>query len=275
MSFRYLFIIEYDGTGLAGWQKQKTAISIQSLLQQAAKALTAETSTFFGAGRTDAGVHALCQIAHADFSKPHSPIRLRDGCNHYLHTSLPFSGQISILHVQSVPSDFHARFNALERQYVYHILNRRAHLCLNRNRALLVRVPLDTALMTKACRLLEGYHDFSSFRDTDCQAPSPQKILSSLNLISKGDSLFITACAPSFLHHQVRCLVGTLLKIGKHQWKPEQIPAIFHQKSRTAAGPNVPPCGLYFVRPFYEKEPPINYPLERALTALLSDEITS
>ncbi len=239
---RWRIRLEYDGTAYAGWQRQARVPTIQSLVEKAIFAFSQEQVTLFGAGRTDAGVHALGQVAHFDLAKPFEPPRLCGALNAWLRPH-----PIAVLEATPVSGSFHARFEARSRFYCYRILNRPSASPLWRHRSWHVRVPLDLASMQAAARVLCGRHDFSSFRGKFCQARSPIRTLDVFELQRNGDFIEAWLVARSFLQHQVRNLMGTVCLIGRGRGSVEDIPAILEARSRSAAGPMAPACGLYLV----------------------------
>jgi tRNA pseudouridine38-40 synthase len=239
-------VIEYEGTAFAGSQRQPNARTVQGVLEEALNRLTGERVHVRLAGRTDAGVHATGQVAHLDLARAVAPETLRNAINHHLRPR-----PIGVLEAALVEGDFHARFSATARHYIYRIVNRRAPLTLEANRAWQVPTPLDAEVMHEAAQRLVGHHDFTSFRSALCQAKSPVKTLDRLAVKRLGDRLEITALARSFLHHQVRNMVGTLKLIGEGRWPIERIEAVLAARDRAAAGPTAPACGLYLVRVDY------------------------
>jgi len=243
---RYRLVIEYDGTGFVGWQRQTNGTSIQELLERAVRGFCGEELTAFAAGRTDAGVHALGQVAHIDIERETDAETVRDALNAHLRPA-----PVVVLAAEAVSDDFHARFSATGRAYLYRILNRRAPPALARDRAWHVAVPLDADAMHDAARALVGRHDFTSFRASLCQAKSPVKTLSSLTVGRDGEEILIRARARSFLHHQVRNMVGTLKLVGEGKWTRGDVTAALAAKDRGAAGPTAPACGLYLTEVVY------------------------
>jgi tRNA pseudouridine38-40 synthase len=243
---RYKLTIEYDGTPFAGWQVQDNAATVQGALTAAIIALCGETVTIQGAGRTDAGVHALAQVAHVDLTKAWDTDTVRDAVNFHLRPH-----PVAVLAAEIVADDFNARFSALRRHYLYRIANRRADLALDRARAWRVPRPLDVATMQVAAQHLVGKHDFTTFRASECQAKSPVKTLDTLDVARAGDEVTITTSARSFLHNQVRSMVGSLVLVGDGKWTPADLAATLAAKDRTACGPVAPPDGLYLVRVDY------------------------
>jgi tRNA pseudouridine38-40 synthase len=239
---RYKLTLEYDGAGFVGWQRQDNGPSLQAALEAAVLGFCGEAVTVQGAGRTDAGVHALGQVAHLDLTKETDADTLRDALNFHLKPAA-----VAVLAAEVVDGDFHARFSALERAYRYRIVNRRARLALDRGRAWFVPQPLDAAAMHDAARVLVGHHDFTSFRARECQAKSPLKTLDALEVTRDGDELRIEARARSFLHHQVRNMVGTLKLVGEGKWARADVARALAARDRAAAGPTAPAEGLYLV----------------------------
>lgn len=241
---RYKLTVEYDGTGLAGWQKQPDKPSVQGFLETAAAKLNDSPTEVFGAGRTDAGVHALAQVAHVDLTREIKPYSLMQAMNYHL---LPLTTQVAVIHAEAAGDDFQARFSATGRSYWYRIINRRARLTLAANRAWHIPEALDAAAMHKAAQLLLGNHDFTSFRSTECQAQSAQKTLDKLDVIRNGEEIHVLAGARSFLHHQVRNMVGTLRLIGNGKWSEADLQNALVARDRRAAGETAPADGLYLV----------------------------
>lgn len=239
---RYRLTIEYCGTGFVGWQRQANGLSIQEALETAVRRFCGETVTVFGAGRTDAGVHALAQVAHVDLPRAASPDEIRGALNHHLGPHA-----ISVLAVEAAPSDFDARLSATGRRYLYRILNRRAPPALDRGRVWHVAPPLDVAAMRDGAAHLIGHHDFSTFRDSLCQARSPLKTLDRLDVTRQGEEIHVAAAARSFLHHQVRNMVGTLKLVGVGRWRPDDVAGALAARDRRAGGPTAPSQGLALV----------------------------
>jgi tRNA pseudouridine38-40 synthase len=239
---RYKLTLEYNGGGFVGWQRQVNGLSIQEALENAIAKFCGETATVHGAGRTDAGVHALAQVAHLDLTRPTPPDVLRSALNHYLrpHT-------ISVLAAEAVGAKFDARLSAVGRVYLYRILNRRAPPALERGRVWHVAPPLDLDAMCAGARHLVGHHDFSTFRDSLCQARSPVKTLDALDVGRAGDEIHVIARARSFLHHQVRNMVGTVRLVGLGRWHPDDVARALAARDRRAGGPTAPPEGLYLL----------------------------
>ena len=245
---RYKITIEYDGTTLVGWQKQQEGNSVQEYLEKALFAFSHQQTEVLAAGRTDAGVHALSQVAHFDLDTKMELFRIREAFNAHLRD---VGAPVSVLDVQVVADDFHARFSAKGRGYIYRILNRRARPVLLENRVWWVPFPLDTDLMKQGAKHLIGHHDFSAFRGSGCQALSPIKTLDKLDIVVNGDEIDFIVEARSFLYHQVRNMVGTLKLVGEGKLKPNDIKTILEAKNRSAAGPTAPACGLYLSKVEY------------------------
>jgi tRNA pseudouridine38-40 synthase len=243
---RYKLILEYDGGGFVGWQRQDNGPSVQAALEEAVRGFCGESVTAHAAGRTDAGVHALAMATHIDLEKDTDTETLRDALNAHLRPA-----PVAVLSAEMVAPDFHARFSASSRAYLYRIVNRRAPLAMDRGRAWWVPVPLDAAAMHEAAQVLIGHHDFSSFRSSECQAKSPVKTLDRLEVARDGEDLRVTAEARSFLHNQVRILVGTLKRVGEGKWTRADLKAALDARDRTKAGQTAPPEGLYFLRAGY------------------------
>ena len=244
---RFKLTLEYDGAPFVGWQRQDNGPSVQAALEDALRALTGQAVEVIGAGRTDAGVHALGQVAHIDLADERFDGRkLREALNYHLKPA-----PIAVLAAAPAPADFHARFSATARAYLYVIVNRRAPLAIDRGRAWQVRQPLDVAAMAAAAEPLLGHHDFTSFRAAQCQAKSPCKTLDRLTVTREGDEIHIEAGARSFLHHQVRNIVGTLKWVGEGKWTAREVAAALAARDRAAAGPTAPADGLYLVSVAY------------------------
>ena len=239
---RYKLVIEYDGTPFVGWQVQAEGVSVQGALAAAITAFTGEHVMVTGAGRTDAGVHALGQVAHVDLAKDWDADTVRDALNAHLRPH-----PIAVLSVARAPDDFDARFSATRRHYRYRIVNRRADLALDRGRAWRFSRPLDAAAMHAAAQRLVGRHDFTTFRAAECQAKSPVKTLDRLDVERLGDEIAVHAAARSFLHHQVRSMVGSLVHVGDGKWSADDLARVLVARDRTACGQLAPPEGLYLV----------------------------
>lgn len=243
---RWKLTIEYDGRPFSGWQRQENGPSVQQSLEEAVARLSGETVRVHASGRTDAGVHALGQVVHFDLEKPFQADKIRDGLNFHLR---PWP--VAVLTAESVGDEFHARLTSTGRSYVYRILNRRAPPALEAGRVWHVQRPLDVEAMHAAAQVLVGRHDFSSFRASICQAKSPLKTLDRLDVERVGDEVRIHAAARSFLHHQVRNMVGTLELVGTGKWTAANVRAALEARDRRHAGPTAPPDGLYFVAARY------------------------
>ncbi|MBX7147096.1 MAG: tRNA pseudouridine(38-40) synthase TruA [Alphaproteobacteria bacterium] len=243
---RFKSIVEYKGTDFVGWQRQDNGLSIQELIEGAIQKMAQETVVVHAAGRTDAGVHAMGQVISFDLNKNLSPLQITDAINFYLRPH-----PIAILSTEKADDDFHARFSAKSRIYIYQIINRRSHLTLDQDLAWFISKPLVLEPMQHAANMLCGKHDFTSFRSSQCQAASPLKTLTSIHINQDQDKISVQVEAPSFLHHQVRNIVGTLKLIGLGYWPPEKMLAILNAKDRAAAGPTAPPIGLYFYKVLY------------------------
>ncbi|HVI87393.1 MAG TPA: tRNA pseudouridine(38-40) synthase TruA [Dongiaceae bacterium] len=237
---RFKLTIEYDGGPFVGWQRQDNGPSVQQAIEEAILKTTAETVTIHAAGRTDAGVHALGQVAHADLDYRIEADRLRDALNFYLRPT-----PVAIIAAEQVAEDFHARFSAKGRAYCYRIVNRRSPLTVDLGRAWHVKSPLDVPAMHKAAQLLLGHHDFTTFRASQCQAKSPMKTLDRLDVHRIGEDIEVIAEARSFLHHQVRNMVGSLSMVGIGKWSADRLKAALDAKDRAKGGPTAPPDGLY------------------------------
>ncbi len=245
---RYKIVVEYDGTDLLGWQKQLDGSSVQEFLEKAIDAFAQEKVEVYGAGRTDAGVHALAQVAHFDLNREVDPFRLREAMNAHLRN---MEAPVAVVEAAVTDNKFHARYSATGRAYLYKITNRRAPLILEKNRSWPVVVPLDVDKMRQGAEFLLGHHDFTSFRAVKCQAKSPLKTLDRLDIHRNGENIFFEVEARSFLHHQVRNMVGTLKMIGDGHLQPEAIKDILEARDRRAAGPTAPACGLYLSKIMY------------------------
>lgn len=243
---RYRIHIEYDGGPFVGWQAQANGPSVQSALEDAIFRFCGEQVRVQGAGRTDAGVHAEGQVAHLDLRRARLPKTLRDAVNHHLGR-LP----VSVLTAEETGPDFHARFSATGRAYRYRILNRRAPPALDRGRVWHVGTPLDAGAMDKGAKRLLGRHDFSSFRSSECQAPSPLRTLDRLDVRREDEEVVLYAEARSFLHHQMRIIAGTLREVGVGKRTPDDISAALKAGARAAAGPTAPPYGLCLTHVHY------------------------
>ena len=243
---RYKLTIEYDGAPFAGWQIQAYGLTVQGALTAAVEALTGEKTLVQGAGRTDAGVHARGQVAHIDLSKEWETDTIRDALNAHLRPH-----PVAVLVAERAAGDFNARTSAVKRHYRYRILNRRADLTLDLGHAWRVPRPLDDAAMHAAAQRLLGKHDFTTFRSTECQAASPVKTLDNFDVARDGDELRITTSARSFLHTQVRSMVGSLVMVGEGRWSADDLAGVLAARDRAACGQVAPPDGLYLMRVDY------------------------
>lgn len=244
---RFRLLLEYDGGPYVGWQRQDNGPSVQQALEDAVFAFCGERVASVAAGRTDAGVHAQGQVVHLDIVKDCSAETLRDAVNFHLKPQ-----PVAVLIAAETAPDFHARFSATGRRYLYRIVNRRAPLALARGRAWWVPVPLDAAAMQEAAQRLVGRHDFTSFRSSICQALSPMKTLDRLDVEREGEEIRIHAAARSFLHHQVRNMAGSLKLVGEGRWRADDLAAALAAKDRRAAGPTAPPEGLCLMEVRYD-----------------------
>ena len=243
---RYKLIVEYDGTPFVGWQKQDNGISVQAVIEDAVRKFSGETVKATGAGRTDAGVHALGQVAHVDLKKDWTPNRVREALNYHVQPH-----PVTICKVELVGDEFHARLSARRRVYLYRILNRRAPPALDLHRVWHVGKALDAEAMHDAAQLLVGKHDFTTFRASLCQAKSPVKTLDRLDVMQAGEEIHVHAEARSFLHHQVRNMVGTLKLVGEGKWTGKQVASALAARDRRKGGPTAPADGLYLVEVTY------------------------
>jgi len=245
---RFFLTIEYDGKPYVGWQRQDNGPSIQGEIEKALAKLGETDKLVYGAGRTDAGVHALAQVAHVDLDRQWSELKLREAINAMLRPQ-----PIAILAVHKVDPDTHARFSATGRHYLYRIINRRPFLALDKGMAWHVKTPLDEIAMNEAARHLVGYHDFTTFRSVHCQSKSALKTLDELLVTRQGDVVEIRASARSFLHNQVRSLAGTLKRVGEGALQPEDVLTALQARDRAACPPVAPPEGLYLVKVDYPR----------------------
>ncbi len=239
---RFALTIEYDGGPFVGWQRQANGMSVQQRLEEAVAALEGERRVVHGAGRTDAGVHALGQVAHVDLTREWREDRLRDALNAHLRPD-----PVAVLVTKLVADSFEARFSAIRRHYRYVIDNRRAPLTLRRGRAWHVKWRLDADAMHVAAQSLVGRHDFTTFRAAECQAASPLRTLERLDVRRDGDLIEIVTCARSFLHNQVRSMAGSLEHVGSGKWSADDLAAALEAKERARCGQVAPPHGLYLV----------------------------
>jgi tRNA pseudouridine38-40 synthase len=243
---RFALTVEYDGRPFMGWQRQAHGPSVQQAIEDAAATITGETVTCHAAGRTDAGVHALGMRAHVEIAKPIEPFRLMEALNARLRPA-----PVAVLACETVPDDWHARFSCLGRAYEYRIANRRAPLTVEKGLAWQVPQPLDAGAMHEAAQLLVGRHDFTTFRSAHCQSASPVKTLSRLDVARDGDRVTVRAAARSFLHHQVRSMVGCLAMVGMGRWTCDDLADALAAADRQRLGLNAPPDGLFFVEAVY------------------------
>jgi tRNA pseudouridine38-40 synthase len=243
---RYKLTIEYDGTPFSGWQRQPDRPSVQQALEEAILAMSGETVTTQAAGRTDAGVHALGQVAHFDLGKSWDPFRIREALNYHLRPR-----PVAVIAAEAVDDSFEARFSAKSRHYEYRILNRRAPPVIERNHVWHRPMPLDADTMDHAAGLILGTHDFTTFRSAECQAKSPLRTLDAFAVRRELDHIVITASARSFLHHQVRSMVGSLKVVGEGKWSPADFRAALDARDRTRCGAMAPSAGLYLTRVDY------------------------
>ena len=243
---RWRLTVEYDGGPFMGWQRQDHGPSVQQTLEEALQRMTGEPAQVLAAGRTDAGVHALAMAAHVDVMTSLTPHRLREGLN-----ALVRPQPVSVLEVETVADDWHARFSCIGRRYRYRVLDRRAPPALDAGRVWHIAVPLEVAAMQAGAAHLVGRHDFTTFRSAHCQSDSPVKTLDRLDVSRVGEEVHVEAAARSFLHHQVRSMVGCLAMVGRGQWQPEDMHRALKARDRAALGFNAPPQGLYFVEAVY------------------------
>jgi tRNA pseudouridine38-40 synthase len=243
---RFAFTVEFDGRPFMGWQRQAHGPSVQGRLEEAILAVTGESVGVHAAGRTDAGVHGVAMRAHADIAKAIAPFRLMEALNARLRPH-----PVAILDCVIAPDDWHARFSCIGRSYVYHIANRRAPLTWEAGLAWRVIQPLDAEAMHEAAQALVGLHDFTTFRSAHCQSASPVKTLDRLTVDRDGDRIAIRAGARSFLHHQVRSMVGCLAMVGMGRWSARDLRDALEARDRARLALNAPPDGLYFVRADY------------------------
>lgn len=247
MTQRYKLTIEYDGTSFVGWQKQDNGRGVQDAIADAIHGFCSERVTVAGAGRTDTGVHALGQVAHIDLARETDADTVRDAINFHLKPE-----PVAILRAEEVSAEFDARFSATRRHYLYRIINRRAPLTVDRDRAWQVSVPLDAARMDEAAQMLVGNHDFTTFRASQCQAASPVKTLDALDVRREGEAIVIIARARSFLHSQVRSFAGTLKAVGEGKMTVRDVKLALEARDRSRCGPVAPPDGLYLMQVDYD-----------------------
>jgi tRNA pseudouridine38-40 synthase len=243
---RYKCTVEYDGTAFAGWQRQSGAPSVQQSIEEAIFKFCGEDVRIHTAGRTDAGVHAYALAIHFDLAKDAPPDKVMGAINFHIQPN-----KIAILTCEVVSEEFHARYCALKRYYVYKIINRRAPLALEDGRAWFVPTKLDVEKMRAGAAYMLGNHDFTSLRDSECQAKSPIKTLDEIRIEQNDEFIEVYVSAKSFLHHMVRNIVGTLKFVGEGKWQPEYVKEIIQARDRAKAGPTAPACGLYFIRVDY------------------------
>ncbi len=246
---RFALTLEFDGSPFMGLQRQSHGPSVQQAVEDAAFAVTGERVIMHAAGRTDTGVHALAMRAHFDLSRDFDPFRMMEALNARLRPD-----PVSVLACQVVPEDWHARFSCIGRAYEYRIVNRRAPLTLEHGKAWKIARPLDAQAMHAAAQELVGLHDFTTFRSVHCQAASPLKTLDRLDVRREGDRVIVEAAARSFLHHQVRSMVGCLAMVGEGRWTRDDLVAALHARDRAALGLNAPPDGLFFTKAIYPGE---------------------
>ncbi len=244
---RFALTLEFDGGPFMGLQRQDHGPSVQQAVEDAVERITGERVTMHSAGRTDSGVHALAMVSHVDVAKPIAPFRLMEGLNAMLRPD-----PVAVIGCEAVADDWHARFSCIGRRYQYRIRNRRAPLTLEKGRAWQIARPLDAEAMQRAAQALVGSHDFTTFRSVHCQAASPVKTLDRIAVARAGDLITVDVAARSFLHHQVRSMVGTLALVGLGQWRKEQVGEALAARDRAALGLNAPAEGLYFVAAIYE-----------------------
>jgi len=243
---RYKLTVEYDGTPFSGWQRQKDRMSVQQALEEAIFRFSGEQTTTQASGRTDAGVHALGQVVHFDLSTDRDPFRVREALNYHLRPN-----PVVVVDCETAPETFEARFSALARHYEYRILNRRAPAALERHQVWHVPMPLDADVMHEAAQRILGLHDFTTFRSSECQAKSPLRTLDHFAVRRELDHIVVTASARSFLHHQVRSMVGSLKLVGEGKWSPADFRAALDAADRSRCGGMAPSTGLYFMKVDY------------------------
>lgn len=244
--WRYRIEVEFDGAPFAGWQRQENAPSVQAAIEEAARQFAPGETHCYGAGRTDAGVHAIAMTAHLDIQKEVDPFTVQNALNAILRPQ-----PIAVLSAEPVSKEFHARFGAKERSYLYRFASRRAPLALNKGRAWQVPSKLDAVAMAEAAKHLEGLHDFTTFRSAHCQAKEPVKTLTEIIVEETTEGISLHLRAPSFLHNQVRSIAGSLERVGAGRWSPSRLKDALHSKDRSQCGPVAPAHGLYFVKASY------------------------
>ncbi len=243
---RFRVTVEYDGGPFVGWQRQDNGLSVQQVMEEALHRLTGKPVRVQGAGRTDAGVHALGQVAHFDLQRDWPPYKIRDGMNFHMKPH-----PVAILEAAAVEADFHARFSAIQRHYLYRILNRRAPPAVLRGRVWHVPVPLDHEAMHEAAQALAGLHDFTTFRASRCQAKNPVRDINEISVIRRGEEIHLRVSARAFLHNQIRSIAGSLKLVGEGRWPTERIAQALAARDRKACGPVAPPEGLYLTQVDY------------------------
>ena len=246
---RFKLTLEYDGAGFVGWQRQTNGLSVQEAVEAAIGAFCGEAATAFAAGRTDAGVHALGQVIHVDVARPAAPGVVADAVNAHLRPH-----RVAVIAAEAVDEGFHARFSARGRAYLYRIVNRRAPLAVDRGRAWRVGGPLDADAMQAAAQRLVGRHDFTTFRAASCQAASPVKTLDRLQVERAGREIRISARARSFLHRQMRNMVGSLKLVGEGKWDADDLARALAARDRARGGPTAPAAGLYLAEIVYDRD---------------------
>lgn len=245
---RYRMVVEYDGTPYVGWQRQDNGMSVQEAIEKAVFAASGETYSLRAAGRTDSGVHAYGQVCHVDLSRPWKAQTLMNAVN--AHLSLE-NQRVAILEAEEMPDTWDARFSATKRHYLYRIVNRWAPIAIEAGRAWHVKRPLDHEQMQRAAQELVGYHDFTTFRSSHCQAKNPNRTMDRVDVARNGDVIEIRASAQSFLHNQIRSFAGTLKLVGDGKWSPEDVRAALEARDRIRCGPVAPPEGLFFMKVEY------------------------
>ncbi len=244
---RFKLTIEYEGTNFVGWQRQADQPSVQQVIEEAVQATTAQFSNVHGAGRTDSGVHALGQVAHVDIAKDISADKVRDALNYHMRPN-----PVSILEAEEVGEDFHARFSAVARHYVYRLIDRRSDLTFDKGLAWRTMTPVDTDAMHIAAQYLLGRHDFTTFRDSQCQAESPVRTIDQIKVVRNGQDIRVYVSARSFLHRQVRSIVGSLVDVGRGKQNVAWMKDILEAADRTACGQVAPADGLYLAQIDYD-----------------------
>lgn len=246
--YRYKLVIEYDGSAFSGWQRQQDCATVQAAIETAFQKFCVEPAILFAAGRTDAGVHAYGQVAHVSLNRLWASDKIRGALNFYLRQA---GHAIAVLDVEQVSLDFHARFSAKKRHYIYKIINRSAPCALEARRAWQIPYKIDVAKMQEAAKSLIGYHDFTTFRASACQAKTPWRSVEKIEISQEGDRIELLVSAPSFLHNQIRSFMGSLVEVGRGKWPVEGIKQALHAVDRARCGPVAPPYGLYFYKVDY------------------------